>query len=125
MNSENIAVPLDKELPQEELAELIAFADTDCLIYDREYHDVAEYIKHHAGQRLSYICMQENGQDECLWSMVEGIDDSVQEFRFAFSEQIRQQIFYVNLVRSIETTIKSNAFVNALKHLCLKQRTCF
>lgn len=76
MNSENIAVPLDKELPQEELKELIAFADTDCLIYDKEYQDVVEYIKHHTGQRLRYICMQENGQDKWLWSMVEETDES-------------------------------------------------
>ena len=46
---------------------------------------------------------------------------SVQEFRFALSEQIRQQIFYVNLMRNIENHIKSNAIVNALKHLFLRQ----
>ena len=46
---------------------------------------------------------------------------SVQEFRFALSEQIRRQIFYVNLARNIETHIKSNVIVNALKHLCLEQ----
>ena len=46
---------------------------------------------------------------------------SVQEFRFVLSEQIRQQIFYVNLIRNIETHIKSSAVINALKHLCLRQ----
>lgn len=76
MNSENIVVPLDKELPQKELTELIAFADTDCLIYDREYQDVAEYIKHHTEQQLHYICIQENEQDEWLWSMVGEIGES-------------------------------------------------
>ena len=46
---------------------------------------------------------------------------SVQEFRFALSEQIREQIFYVNLAQNIETHIKSNVIANALKHLCSKQ----
>ena len=51
--------------------------------------------------------------------------DSVQEFRFTLSEQIRQQIIYVNLVQNIETSIKSNAVVNILKYLCLKQKARF
>lgn len=51
-------------------------------------------------------------------------DASVQEFRFALGEQIRQQIFYVNLVQNIETHIKSNAIADALKHLCWKQGSC-
>lgn len=46
---------------------------------------------------------------------------SVQEFRFALSERIRQEIFYVNLMKNIETHIKSNVIVDALKHLCWKK----
>lgn len=45
---------------------------------------------------------------------------SVQEFRFALSGRIRQQVFYANLVQNIETHIKSNAIAKALKQLCLK-----
>ena len=45
---------------------------------------------------------------------------SVQEFRFALSEQIRRQIFYVNLVQNIETHIKSRAVIKALRYLCLR-----
>ena len=39
---------------------------------------------------------------------------SVQEFRFALSEQIRQQVFYAIFVEKVETSIKSNALINAL-----------
>ena len=46
-------------------------------------------------------------------------NSSVQEFRFALSEQIRRQIFYVNLVRHVETHIKSMAVIKALRRLCL------
>ncbi len=43
---------------------------------------------------------------------------SVQEFRFALSEQIRRQIFYVNLEQNIETHIKSKLVIKALEYLC-------
>ncbi len=44
---------------------------------------------------------------------------SVQEFRFVLSEQIRRQIFYVNLAQHIETHIKSMAIIKTLQKLCL------
>lgn len=46
---------------------------------------------------------------------------SVQEFRFALSEQIRQQVFYAIFMEKVETSIKSNALINALKQLIQKQ----
>ena len=47
--------------------------------------------------------------------------ESVQEFRFVLSEQIRQQVFYAIFVEKAETGIKSNAIINALKQLIQKQ----
>ena len=47
--------------------------------------------------------------------------ESVQEFRFALSGQIRQQVFYAIFVGKVETGIKSNALINALKQLVKKQ----
>ncbi len=41
--------------------------------------------------------------------------ESVQEFRFVLSEQIRQQVFYASLLQNIETGIKSNVFIKAVK----------
>lgn len=46
---------------------------------------------------------------------------SVQEFRFALSEQIRKQIFFTVLVENIENSIKSNAVMKALKQLVRRQ----
>lgn len=43
--------------------------------------------------------------------------ESVQEFRFALSGQIRQQVFYATFIKNIETSIKSNVIVEALKQL--------
>lgn len=47
--------------------------------------------------------------------------ESVQEFRFALSGQIRQQVFYAIFVENIETHIKSNAIINALKQAVRQQ----
>ena len=46
---------------------------------------------------------------------------SVQEIRFALSEQIRWQVFYATFVKNIETQIKSNAIMKALKQLVQQQ----
>lgn len=46
---------------------------------------------------------------------------SVQEFRFALSEQIRQQVFYAIFVEKVETHIKSNVVINALKQMVQQQ----
>ncbi len=47
--------------------------------------------------------------------------ESVQEFRFALSGQIREQVFYATFVENIETRIKSNTIINALKQLIQQQ----
>ena len=57
-------------------------------------------------------------QDETL---SEYRNESVQEFRFALSGQIRRLVFYATFVQNIETQIKSNAVVNALKQLIQHQ----
>jgi len=46
---------------------------------------------------------------------------SVQEFRFALSEGIREQIFYAHFVKTIENNIKSSHVLNALKQLIHQQ----
>ena len=40
-------------------------------------------------------------------------DKSVQDFRFALSECIRQQVFFATFVKNIETRIKSSSVINA------------
>ena len=47
--------------------------------------------------------------------------ESVQEMRFALSEQIRLQVFYAIFVENIETCIKSNAVAKTLKQLVKQQ----
>ena len=50
--------------------------------------------------------------------------ESVQEFRFALSEEIRRQVFYATFLQNVETGIKSKAFMNALKQLLRHQCSC-
>ena len=68
---------------------------------------------------ISYCAMKLLPYMEETFSQYRG--SSVQEFRFALSERIRQQVFYANLVQNIETHIKSNVIAKVLKQLCLKQ----
>lgn len=46
-------------------------------------------------------------------------DTSVQEFRFALSQQINQQIIFTTFIKNVETTIKSNTLVKAVKSALL------
>lgn len=46
---------------------------------------------------------------------------SVQDFRFKLSQDIRRQIFFATFVKNIETHIKSNAMIKALKQLIRQQ----
>ena len=48
-------------------------------------------------------------------------DKSVQEFRFALSSQIREQVFYAHFVKNIESHIKSNWVMKAFKQLIQRQ----
>ena len=48
-------------------------------------------------------------------------NESVQEFRFALSGQIRAQIFYTTLVKNIETSKNSDWLIKALKQV-IQQR---
>lgn len=77
MNSENVTVPLDKELPREELVELIDYADVDCLIYDYDYEDVADYVKVYSKKLIKCICMQDSLTDECLWKMTKSFSNKI------------------------------------------------
>ena len=46
---------------------------------------------------------------------------SVQEFRFALSEEIRQLIFLAGFVKTVENGIKSQRILRALKQLIYRQ----
>ena len=47
--------------------------------------------------------------------------ESVQEFRFALSRQIRQEIFFANFVKNVETSINSKSLIKAIKRLVQQQ----
>ena len=71
---------------------------------------------------ISYCAMKLLPYMEETMSQYKGY--SVQEFRFALSEQIRRQIFYVNLVQYIETHIKSmDIIIN--RQILIRRIWCF
>lgn len=46
---------------------------------------------------------------------------SVQDFRFALSEKIREQVFFASFVDSLETAIRPNALINSLERWVLRR----
>ena len=62
---------------------------------------------------ISYCAMKILPYQDTAFSMYQ--NKSVQEFRFALSTQIREQVFYAHFVKNIENSIKSNWFAKALK----------
>ena len=51
-------------------------------------------------------------------------NESVQEFQFALSEEIRRQVFYAIFLQNVETGRKSTAFMNTLKQIIRGQCSC-
>lgn len=72
---------------------------------------------------VAYCAMKILPYQEKEFSKYRG--ESVQEFRFALSMQIRQQIFYANLLQNIETGIKSSAYIKVLQRLVKQCCGCF
>ena len=68
---------------------------------------------------LSYCAMKILPYQDA--SFKEYPDRSVQEFRFALSNKILEQVFYAHFVKTIENRIKSNAVINTLKMLIQQQ----
>lgn len=93
MTSENVTVPLDKELSREDLLELIDFADTDCLVYDKEYQDVADFIREVSGKERVFICMQEKAQEKCLQELLTEHGNTVTWIGNPAKEDIAEIVF--------------------------------
>ena len=68
---------------------------------------------------ISYCAMKILPYQDAAFSEYQ--NKSVQEFRFALSSQIREQVFYAHFVQNIESRIKSKQLMNALKMLIQQQ----
>lgn len=77
MTSGNVTVPLDKELSAEDIWELVDIADVNCLIFDEDYRDVAEYIAEHYEYNICCICMQKDKSENNLYNLLEKVEEDV------------------------------------------------
>ena len=68
---------------------------------------------------ISYCAMKLLPYSDNLFSKYQC--ESVQDFRFSLSEQIREQVFFASFVNSIETTIKSETLINSLERWVLRR----
>lgn len=74
VNSERVAVPLDKEQTAEEIANLVSRADVTVFIYDSSYRDMAKTVKEKCPDVKYFINMQDVllEEYECsLWDLIE------------------------------------------------------
>ena len=55
-----VAVPLDKELYEEQIADLICKGDVSAVIFSDTFFDDMEYIKEHCEKVKDFICMSSN-----------------------------------------------------------------
>ena len=59
VNSGNIVVPLDKELPAAEIKTLLDDSGTEMLIFSDDYSDIAEYMRENSANIQQYINMRQ------------------------------------------------------------------
>lgn len=58
----SVVVPLDKDLPKEELVSLIERAGADALFYSSSYQEEAQFIEQETKRQVLYVKMTEGGQ---------------------------------------------------------------
>lgn len=71
-DSGSVVVPLDAQLPAEDLCELIDRADVTTLVYDNSRENVAEMAAERCGQLVHIICMDNSSRDKVLpmWELI-------------------------------------------------------
>jgi long-chain acyl-CoA synthetase len=73
VNGGNVAVPVDKDLPIEDIAHIVSESETTALVYSNTYADVAEELKKRT-QVKHYINMQlpadQSGDDAISFEMI-------------------------------------------------------
>ncbi len=74
-----VAIPLDKQLSNEELLIQTDFADADVLLYDGKYGDIAEYIKKNTKCCNRFICFDKKSDDEYFWDIVNANQSPIDE----------------------------------------------
>ena len=74
VNSGSVIVPLDVNLPAEDVCDLIARSDSTVLVYDEVRKDVAAIAKERCPQLKTMICMQQKENDDhafAFWKLLE------------------------------------------------------
>lgn len=74
-----VAIPLDRQLSKEELLIQLDFAETDVLLYDDKFDDIAEYIKKNTKYCKRFINFDKKGEDEYFWDIVNAFQRPVDD----------------------------------------------
>lgn len=76
MNSENVVIPLDRELPNDELREVVEFSDAVCILYDDSCLEKIRFLEKCLKQSVKYISIQPIEGQKCVWDIVDAIKNT-------------------------------------------------
>jgi len=86
VNGSGIAVPLDKELPKQEIASLLNRSQSDCLIYSSAKQEIVDAIRGDIPTVKYFICMDDVIETSNIFSF----DSMLKEGRKLLSEGCRE-----------------------------------
>lgn len=80
VNSNSVIVPIDKELPADDIAELLNRADVSALVYDKTISDRIESIREQCKDIRYYVEMHKEQSDDNAFSFAQLIAENAGEF---------------------------------------------